>query len=110
MFSGAEIVNWFFGLCFAASVGIAGFTLERMRINVNSMAPPDKRIGIGNLLVRSLRRPFAWENTIVGYSLQILDEHRRYCQSSRLPIVFIAASVGVIVSFICVVVSGAIVH
>lgn len=92
MLSIGEFADWLFGLWFAASIGVALFSLERMRMNVNLLIGTGEGITITKFLGRALRQPFTWENTIVGYSLEILDQHRRYRPLSRLPILFAVCS------------------
>ena len=88
MFGGANLAYWLFGMCFAASVGVSLVSLERMRKQVNLVVSSDSAA--------------SWyrHNTIIGFSLEVLDQHRRHYPASSLPNILAVALISTILSFI----------
>jgi hypothetical protein len=99
MFSGASVAYWLFGMCFARSLGVSLVSLERMRKQVNLVVPAESAVSWRRPLPRSLKQ-FMWDGTIVGFSLEVLDQHRRHYPASSLPSVLGGALIGTILSFV----------
>jgi len=99
MLWGANVAYWLFGMCFAASVGVSLVSLERMRKQVNLVVPSDSAVSWYGPIPRSLKH-FMWDSTIVGFSLEVLDQHRRHYPASPLPNILGAALISTFLSFI----------
>lgn len=99
------MANWFFGLCFAASVGATWFSLERMRSQVNLVLPSDRNIGWRPPRAQSFVQLFS-KSHILAHYFKVLDQYREYYPSSFLPKTLAIALAGGFVSFIGTIVSG----
>jgi len=96
MFSSQNAVSWFFGLCFAASVGWFGLSLERLRKELNSALSSGQRVTIYPPLPKSVGQLFT--NSVV-HVLQLLDQHHQYYPTSSLSKALGLAIVALLISF-----------
>jgi len=101
-----NVVYWLFGLCFAIGTATSLLSLEAMRKQVNLVLPASERVFWRFPLPRSLE-DFFWRNTILGFSVGLLERHGKHYPSSSLPKVLGLSVVGTVLSFVGLIVAGA---
>jgi hypothetical protein len=97
VFRSVDLGSWFFGICFAAFVGWFLVLLERLRKEIRS-ALPSNPVNLPSRLPRSIGQ--VWRYNVISYSLDLLEQHRRYFPESSLPKMLGIALAGAILSFI----------
>ena len=106
MFLIGKAAFWLFGPCFGLSTASFLLSLEAMRKQVNLVLPANERVFWRFPLPRSLE-DFFWRNTIVGRSLGLLETHGKHYPSSSLPKVLGLSAIGTVLSFVGLIVAGA---
>ncbi len=99
IFSGSNLAYWIFGLCFATSIGLIFFPLEHMRLQLNCVLVPEKRVPAFPPRARSLDE-FVLKTNVLGHYLGVLDEYRHLYPSSPLPRIVVSAVVSMLLSMI----------
>jgi len=98
---------WFFGLCYAGSIAVTLVSLELMRKQVNTSLTDGSKIGWNHPAPKSFAAHFSKSHVLAHY-LGIMKTHRNCYPLSLLPDMTLLGVSGCIVSFVGILVSGAI--
>jgi len=80
-------------------------SLSRLQRELNRVLAPDKSVSLHPPLPHSFGQ-LIWRTNLLGHSLELLEQHKKYYPSNSLPRVLAVALVCTILSFVAFVISA----